>query len=92
MKSYLNREFAWEPQGHVTSLFAVSKQRWWLSCGFLVVLISLVKLMQHRMCMVRDAYNIYSSILSCIYILVILQPPDPGSIVKIKLRYESDPE
>ena len=31
-----NREFAWEPPGHVRSLFAVRKQRWWLSCGFLV--------------------------------------------------------
>jgi len=32
----INREFAWEPPGHVRSLFAVRKQRWWLSCGFLV--------------------------------------------------------
>ena len=32
----VNREFAWEPRCHVTSLFAVRKQRSWLSCGFLV--------------------------------------------------------
>jgi len=34
-KSYI-REFAWEPPGHVTRLFAVRKQRSWLSGGFLV--------------------------------------------------------